>query len=317
MAKTLISDILKPDVWAEYGVVRTKELSAFFSSGIVASLPAGLTLPSGGGTVNVPFFNDLTGDAENLSDSTALTVNNITTGKQVGVCIGRGKAWSVNDLAGVMSGADPFRAIIDLIAGFWARNQQRELISVLKGYFAAASMSGNVADISGNAGAAAVISATTTIDAAYKLGDASDQINAFAMHSATVAKLAKDQVIQYLQPAGQAIGLPYYLNKPVIVDDGLPVSSGVYTTYMFTPGSVGYQEDVIGDADLETDRDILAGDTVAAMRRRFMLHPAGAKWVGAAAGAFPTRAELETATNWNGVFPTKNVGIVQFKHKLA
>jgi len=317
MAKTLISDILKPDVWAEYGVVRTRELSAFMQSGIVTALPAGISLPQGGGTVNVPFFNDLTGDADNLSDSAALAVNNITTGKQVAVCVGRGKAWSVNDLAAVMSGADPFRAVIDLIAGFWARNQQRELIATLGGYFAAAGMAANVRDISGLSAGAAVISASTVIDAAYLLGDAADQISAFGMHSATVAKLAKDQVIVYDKPAENTIGVPYYLGKRVIVDDGLPVASGVYTTYLFTQGAVGYAEDTIGAEDIETDRDILAGDTVAAMRRRFIIHPAGAKWVGSAAGAFPTRTELATGTNWNGVFPTKNVGIVQFKHKLA
>jgi hypothetical protein len=317
MAKTLISDILKPDVWAEYGVVRTKELSAFMQSGIVSALPGGVSLPNGGGTVNVPFFNDLTGDADNLSDSTPLTVNNITAGKQVAVVIGKGKAWSVNDLAGVLAGADPFKAVMDLIAGFWARNQQRELIATLNGYFAAASMAGNVSDISGGAGALAVISASTTIDAAYKLGDAADQIAAFAMHSATVAKLAKDNVIIYDKPADNTIGVPYYLGKRVIVDDGLPVSGGVYTSYLFAPGTVGYEEGMIGADDIETDRDILAGDSVAAMRRRFILHPAGAKWVGTAAGAFPTRTELQVGTNWQGVYPAKNVGIVQFKHKLA
>jgi hypothetical protein len=316
MAKTLISDILKPDVWQEYGAQRTMELSALWQSGIVATV-LGITLPNGGGSVNLPFFNDLTGDPENLSDSAALTVNNIGASKDAAAVIGRGKAWGVNDLSAVLSGADPFKAVLDLVAGFWARAQQRELLNTLSGAFAAASMSGNVHDISGGAGAAAVIGGGSVIDAAYKLGDAADQIAAFAMHSATVQKLLKDELITFVQPSTQSMGIPYYMGKRVIVDDSMPVSSGVYTSYLFGPGAIGYAEDAIGPQDIETDRDILAGDTVATMRKRFMLHPRGIRWQGAPAGAFPSRAELATSTNWLRVFENKAIRIVQFKHKLA
>ena len=80
---------------------------------------------------------------------------------------------------------------------------------------------------------------------------------------------------------------------------------------------MGYSETVGGAADLETDRDILAGEAVMAMRRRFILHPVGMKWIGSAAGAFPTRAELATGTNWTRVFDVKAIPMIAFKHKLA
>ncbi|MBS3953628.1 MAG: coat protein [Methylomicrobium sp.] len=317
MAKTLISDILKPENWNEYGVVRTAELSALFQSGIVSQIPD-ISLPSGGGTINLPYFNDLTGDAENLSDSTPLTVGNITTGKDVAAVIGRGRAFSVNDLAAVFSGADPAMAIIDLLAGYWARQMQKELIGTLGGAFAATSMSGNVLDVSAGASEALrAINESTFIDATQLLGDAKDGVTAVAMHSATEAYLAKKQMIVYETTADKNVRIPTYLGKRVIVDDGLPVATGTYTTYLFAPGAVGFAEGTIGEQDLETDRDILAGDTVMTMRRRFMLHPRGIKWQGTPAAAFPSRAELAVGTNWARVFENKQIRIVQFKHKNA
>jgi len=137
------------------------------------------------------------------------------------------------------------------------------------------------------------------------------------MHSATEAYLAKQQLIDYETTADKSDRVPYYMGKRVIVDDGLPVSSGTYTSYIFGGAVIGHSEDVIGPDDLENDRDILQGDTVFAMRRRFLLHPKGMKWVGTPAGAFPSRAELAVGTNWERVFEPKQIPIIQFKHKLT
>jgi Major capsid protein 13-like len=317
MAVTRISDILTPEVWNEYGVNRTAELSAFWQSGIVAGIP-GISLPNGGATINLPFFGDLSGDAENLADDAALTPGAISTGKQIAVVVGRGRAFGTNDLAGVFSGADPARAIIDLLAGYWARQMQAELIKTLTGAFAAASMSGNVSDISGG-GTEAVraINATTFIDATQLLGDAKSNVVAVAMHSAVEAYLAKAQLIAYETSADKSDRVPYYVGKRVIVDDGLPVATGTYTTYLFGAGSVGFAEAPIGASELETDRDILAADDVLAMRKRFILHVKGTKWIGTPAGDFPTRTELATGTNWSRVFENKQIPVVQLKHKIA
>jgi hypothetical protein len=314
---TLIANVLTPDVWNDYGVQRTAELSELFTSGIVAPLP-GISLPSGGATINLPFWNDLTGDAQVLSDSTALETKNISAAKDVAVVIGRGDAWSVNDLAGVFAGSDPAMAIMDLIASYWARQMQKELINTLTGAFGAASMAGNVHNISAEIAAADnSFNQDTFIDATQLLGDAKGNVSAIAMHSATEAYLAKQQMIVYETTADKSERIPRYMGKRVIVDDGLPVSTGTYTTYIFGQGAVGFAEGIIGPSDLETDRDILAGDTVMAMRRRFILHPRGVKWQGTPAGDFPTRAELATGTNWLRVYENKQVRMVQFVHKLA
>jgi hypothetical protein len=316
MAVTKILDVLTPEVWNQYGASLTAAKSAFWQSGIVAGVP-GITLPNGGATVNLPYFGDLSGDLEVLSDAASLTPAAITAGKQVAVVLGRGRAWGANDLAGVFAGADPAMAILDRIAAYWAREMQKELLATLKGAFAAASMSGNVHDISGLSAGAEIFKATTFLDAVYKLGDAADQVTAIAMHSAVMAKLAKDGLIATIRDADGQVMYDTYMGKRVIIDDGLPVATGTYTSYIFGTGAVGFAEGAIGPSDLESDRDILAGEDVFTMRRRFILHPKGVKWQGSPLGDYPDRTELETGTNWLRVFENKQIPIVQFKAKLA
>lgn len=150
MATTQISDIIVPEVFNPYVVQRTMELSALYNSGIVTNDAELDALASSGGKIlNMPYFSDLTGDDEVLSDSGALTPQKITAGQDQAVLLMRGKAWSVNDLAKALSGADPMAAVGDLVAGYWARQMQKTLISILNGVFASTTMSGNVLDISG------------------------------------------------------------------------------------------------------------------------------------------------------------------------
>jgi hypothetical protein len=106
-------------------IERTAELSAFYQSGIIARNPELDRLASSGGKlVNMPFWEDLTGPDEVLSDKTALTVGKIGAGQDVAALLARGRAWSVNDLAKALSGDDPMAAIGDLVAAYWARRFQ-------------------------------------------------------------------------------------------------------------------------------------------------------------------------------------------------
>lgn len=319
MAKTKISDVIVPEVFNPYVIERTAELSAFFQSGVIATNPELNRLASLGGTlINMPFWEDLSGDSQILSDSKALEVNNISANKDVARLHARGNAWSVNDLAKALSGDDPLRAIGDLVASYWAREWQKMLIKTLEGAMGTATMSDNVHDISSEGSAATrTISASTTLDAIQKMGDSKDKLQAFAMHSATETLLAKNDLIDYVPESQSGVRIPFYLGKRVIVDDGLPVTSGTYTTYLFGAGAIGLGE---GSAPVPTemDRDSLAGDDILINRRHFLLHPRGIKWLEASVDAtFPTNAEIATTTNWQRVYENKNIRIVQFKHKLA
>ena len=306
-----ISDVITPDVWKQYGVQMTTDLNAFLTSGVMQKVD-NIVLPNGGATINMPFWNALTGDSETLDDNTPLTVNKTGAGKQVAVIVARGKAWGVNDLAALFAGSDPAMAILKQLAQYWATQNQKELIATVNGAMGAASMASLIENQS-----TALVDASMMIDAGQRLGDAKGQLTAIAMHSATEAALAKQKLIVYETVDGKTDRVPLYLGKRVVVDDALPLVSGVATTYLFGQGVIGYTANAVGNADVESDRDILAGEDVITMRNRFIMHPMGLKWVGTPAGDFPTRTELGTGANWERVFETKQIPIVALKHKVT
>ena len=320
--KTLIENVIVPEVFNPYVIQRTAELSAFYQSGIIARTPALDTLArSGGRLLNMPFWEDLAGDDEVLSDTTALTPGKIEAEQDVAALLMRGKAWSVNDLAKALSGDDPMAAIGDLVAGYWARRFNAILIKTLSGIFgnSATEMDDNIHDITSQTAVADadVISAATAVDAIYKLGDSANKLTGFAMHSATVAKLAKDNLIEYIKPSEGDPEVPYFLGKRVVVDDSLPKSGGTYTTYIFGEGAFGWGEGA-APVPTETGRDILAGDDILVHRRHFILHPRGVAFQDDQVyGSSPSNTELADYLNWKRVYESKNVRIVQFKHKLV
>ena len=317
MAATKIADVIVPSVFNPYVVEKSTELSALFESGIIATVgELNVFGMKGGTTVAMPFWKDLTGAEEILSDVVPLGVDKITTGQDIAVLHARGKAWGVNDLAEALSGDDPMAQIASLVGDFWQRRWQAMLISILTGIFASAAMSGNIHDISGLTAPDNIISANSVVDAMYKLGDASQRLTAFAMHSAVVATLVKQGLIDFKEDRDGNPTLPYYMGKRVIQDDGMPVTTGTYTSYLFGAGAIGYA-DGGAPTPTETDRDSLAGEDILINRRHFVMHPRGIAWIGTATGVSPTNAELAIGTNWNRRYSPKNIRIVQFKHKIV
>ena len=107
----LRSDIIIPEVFTPYVIEQTTARDAFLASGVVAPM-AELNATEGGDFVNVPFFSaNLSGDFEVLSDSSSLTPGKISTDKQVGVILHRGRAFESRDLAALAAGSDPMAAI--------------------------------------------------------------------------------------------------------------------------------------------------------------------------------------------------------------
>ena len=314
MAKTKISDVIVPEVFNPYVVQRTMELSALYNSGIIANNPELDRLAtSGGTTINMPYWEDLNGDDEVLSDSGALTPDKITAGQDIAVLLMRGKAWSANDLAKALSGSDPMAAIGDLVAEYWARMMQKTLIKLLDGAFTGTDMTNKVHDIS-SLSADNTINGETFLDALQLMGDAKDKLTGVVMHSATETQLRKNNLIQTeLDSNNKPISL--FMEKRVIIDDSCPVTSGAYTTYLFGQGAIGLGNGA-APVPTETDRDSLAGDDILINRKHYILHPRGVKWIGSAAGSSPTNAELATGTNWSKVYEDKAIRMVKFVHKL-
>lgn len=144
---TTLQDVIVPELFNPYVVNRTMELSALFNSGIVTNNSEFDTLASQAApTVNMPFFEDLTGESEQVIEGADLTADKISSNKDVAAIIRRAKMWSATDLSAALAGADPMKAIGDLVAGFWARDMQKELVAILDDGYTFADLEGQICD---------------------------------------------------------------------------------------------------------------------------------------------------------------------------
>ncbi len=336
MAITKISDVIVPELFNKYVINKTMELSEFFKSGIVVNSPEFNALASEAArTHNMPFFEDLQGDSEPTLEDVKMTPAKIGSNKDVSTTILRQKMWAATNLSAALAGADPMKAIGDLVANYWARDMQKELISILAGVFgtttadpsgspaAETRMKDHILDLSGGKTAdAKLISASAFIDACQMLGDAQAQLTGVAMHSATKSYLKKKNLIETERDSTD-VEFDTYQGRRVTVDDGCPVNSdGVYTTYLFGNGAVAYGEGTPeGHVPTEVDRDKQTGGGIDYLinRKAFILHPRGIAYTGAKREHVetPTRAELAMAENWKPVYEPKQLRIVAIKHKVG
>lgn len=328
MAATRLTNVIVPEVFNPYIIERTAELSALWQSGIVAPVSE-LTafIAQGGNTINIPFWQDLSGNSEVISATGgALTINAIDAAQDEAVVLARGKAWGVNEMAAQLTGDDPLRSIGNLVAEWWARDMQDTLIAILTGIFDSMgdeSPTVNISDISEDSGSAGIIDADAIMDAQQLLGDAKGKLTAIGMHSAVENYLAKQEIIDYVQPSEVGPRVPMYQNKRVVVDDSHPantvsgVTGTVYDTYLFGAGAIGYAEGTSQLTATETARVELQGEDILINRRNFVLHPRGVRYSAAATGGGPTNATLETGTNWTRVYEAKNIRIVLLRHRIA
>lgn len=319
MAATVLGDVIVPEIFVPYVIERTAELSAFWQSGLVAPV-ADLNLGgTGGDKVQMPFWQDLEGDDQLLSTDTNLTVGNIEAAKDVAVLNARALVYGAKDLAGALAGDDPMQAIGDLVAAKWSRRMQAALISTFNGSMGALAAEAppvNTLNISGLSGAAAVFDGEAFIDALGQLGDAETRLTAVAVHSATFRVMKKQNLIEFIPNARGEVVIPTYMGKRVIVDDGMPVADGVYTTALFGEGAVGYGEGT-PKVPVEIERNALVGggEEYLVSRRHFVLHPRGIAWDGTPALDTPSNAELATIGNYERVYEPKNIRIVRFVHR--
>lgn len=334
MAGTTLQDVIVPELFNPYVINRTMELSALVQSGIIENNSEFDALASQAApTINMPFFEDLTGESEQVIEGNDLEDNKITSNKDVAAIIRRAKMWSATDLSAALAGSDPMAAIATLVAQFWSRDMQKELVALLNGVFgtipageegepvAETRLESNLHDISGKSGNAANWSGNAFIDAEQKLGDAKAQLTGICMHSATEAYLKKQNLIETVQPSND-VAFGTYQGKRVIVDDGCPAENGVYTTYLFGNGAIALGNgSPAGFVPTETDRAKRKGSGIDYLinRKTMILHPRGVAWQNAnvAKTEGPSRLEIADPVNWKPVYEPKQIRIVAFKHKLG
>lgn len=332
MAGTKLMDVIVPELFNPYVMNKSMELSALVQSGIVANNSEFDKLASQAAPIiNMPFFEDLTGESEQIIENVDLEDNKITSNKDMACIIRRAKMWSATDLSAALAGTDPMGAIAGLVANFWARDTQKELIAILNGIFGTTEdvdtstketrLSSNLLDISEKTGDLANWTASSFIDAQQLLGDAQSQLTAVVMHSATWSYLKKQNLIETEHPSID-VSFDTYQGKRVIIDDGCPVENGVYTTYLFGEGAIALGNgSPVGFVATEMDRDKKKGSGIDYLinRKTYIMHPRGVSFTNMEVEKTegPSRLELANPKNWKPIYEPKQIRIVAFKHKIG
>ena len=316
MTWTYTSDMINPELLSAYVQERVVAKSSFIRAGIVVP-DAKLTsmILAGGFEGRMPFYQQLTGAAEVLEeDGTPLVVDNVETAAERYIVLARGKAFGASDLAKAFSGDDPMRAIGNMVGDYWTAQLNADTIAMIRGAFTAGNMAALVENITTNP-----IEADVVIDAKARLGDASQRLNTIMIHSATYAKLKKDQMIEYLRDVNFEGEIPFYLGMRVLVDDSLPTDGTDYVSYLLADGSFSYGGNGAPVA-FETGRNQLGGIDFLISRSHHVIHPRGLSFTvdGTIGSTTPTNAEIIAGAEVTAsrVFEIKNMGIVTILHRL-
>lgn len=316
MANTLVANIVLPTEFKNYVADAATLKSNLFSSGVIANVP-NLAINKGS-ILNLPFIKQLARGATPLSDANPLVKKAIATDVMTAIVHSRGDAFGVNDLASAYAGEDFVGFIADQFGQYWADIYQSQVIATLKGVMGAASMSSHIYD--GTAVGAGTWTVDGFINARYKLGDARSKLGAILVPSSVVALMEKDD--NNLSRAKNSDGneITTYRGLTVIeADELVPVGTGnaaVQSAYLLGAGAFGFANG-LDLAAVETDRDILAGDTTITTRQSYVLHPQGFKTnlsMGSD-GASPTDSALANSAAFTRVVDSKNVAIVEYKFK--
>lgn len=311
MAVTL-KDYIVPEIFNPYVIHRTNELSALYQSGIIShNSELDRLAQTGGKFINMPYWDDLTGDDVVLTYDTDMTPKGIQAEQDIAVLLQRGQAWKAPDMQHALSGSDPMRAIGDMVAAYWARMRQKTLLSILTGIFGNDDMEDNTYEYTtfDKTNAAEEI-----LSALYQLGDAHARLTAVACNSVDALSIDLQNLssnnAQYIANYTEADRVN---GRRIIVDDGIPAG----TIYLFGEGAIGLGNGLM-PVPTAVQRDELKGAGIEYLvnRQAFILHPRGVRFKGTSfAGLTPSNTELATATNWERVYEPKDIRIVKMSKK--
>ncbi len=330
MALTQVSDVIVPSIFARYVQQMTEEKSRLIASGAVVRDAAIDGLLAGGGkTFDVPSWKDLSASADNVSADDAFGANDATpvktgTAQETAVRLSRNQVWSSADLAAALAGADPMMSIADRVAYFWTRRQQAAFVATVKGILAdnAASPTGGdthtqndmTVDISGSSFTDGVtnFSAESFIDAALTMGDSMENLKMIFVHSVVYGRMQKNNLIDFIPDSEGRVTIPTFLGREVIIDDAMPVSSGVYESWLFGAGAfrlgVGSPK-VPVEIDRKPEAGNGGGEERLHSRVEWCIHPVGHRYIGTAPSGGPANTSssnmLAAAGSWSRTFPER------------
>jgi hypothetical protein len=151
------------------------------------------------------------------------------------------------------------------------------------------------------------ITTTSLVDALAKMGDRSDRVVAWVMHSKVYFNLVKEQITQKIDGVSNfnvQTGTPITLNRPVIVTDSASLTAGSPLDY-YTLGLVSNA----AMAEVTETNDIVVDDVtglenlITRMQGEFAYNVGvkGFRYDVENGGANPNATALGTGTNWDKV----------------
>lgn len=336
---TRVSDVVVPDIFTAYALQQTEEKSRIIQSGVAArNATLDEFLAGGGLTVNVPSFRPVDQDADRVSTDTVSARYTggtadpdpfkIGTSREIAVRLSRNNSWSHANLAVALAGASPLQAIAAQIGTYWAIRLQKAFIAGWNGVIAdnAAAPSGGdthtqndlINDVSGASFQDGVtnLSAEHVINTALTMGDSMDDLTVIAMHSVVYARALKNNLIDFVSDSANpnAARIATFLQREVIVDDGMPAAGNVYDTWLFGRGAtqlgMGSPRDTPAT---ETERIPGAGNgggqDVLHNRVEWSIHPVGYQYKAAAPNGGPdnsaTAPGLANLDSWSRTYPQR------------
>jgi len=330
---TKIADVVVPQIFGPYVQQQTEEKSRLIQSGaMVVDAALASDLAGGGLTFNSPSFKDLDNDTDNVAsdnDAAASSPNKIGTSTEIQVRLSRNNSWSAMNLTADLAGADPMAAIAGRVSGYWARRLQAAFIATMKGVFAdnAAAPTGTehtandlTNDISNSgtfADGVTNFSAEAFLDACVTMGDSMEDLGLVFMHSIVYNRALKNNLIDFIPDSRNADAqkIPTFLGRQVVVDDGVPRSSGVFETWIFGAGAVRF---VQASPKTAPDTEVWRapekgnghGQDILYSRTEWIIHPVGHKFaVASPASGGPSNAStsgnLAHLDSWQRVFPER------------
>lgn len=325
---TRLADVIVPEIFTPYVQQMTEQKSRLIRSGAIVRDPVlDQNLAGAGLTFNEPSFKDLDNDEENVStDDPAQnsTPNKIGTTSEIQVRLSRNNSWSSMDLTSDLIAVDPMQAIANRVSDYWSRREQAAFIATMKGIYANNAtvtdayhtQNDMLFDVSGAAFSAGVTNFTAEafIDATLTMGDGLEDLTMVCVHSIVYGRMLKNNLIDFIQDSinGQAIRIPTFLGRELIVDDGMPFSSGVFDTWLFGRGAVRNGRGA-PKVPTELDRKASAGNgsgqDIMHNRVEWCLAPVGYAYIGTAPQGGPSNAatanNLAAADSWRRAFPER------------
>jgi hypothetical protein len=309
MATTKIADVVVPEQMASMANAEILKSLDFLKTGLAVKDYNNVDIREHGHFAEVPFYNELTGDDEVITDSASLTPDKITTGKDIGVVCHRGKAWGGRQLAAIVSGDDPMKEISRQVGTYWSKRIRTAIINTLNGVLNGTNgvlKDTHASRVGVTTGTKVLLSHQTALTAMNLIGDAMDDFEVMVVHSKVFTDMINAQLVSFPYDTDpQRVKIKTwkkYLECDVIVSDDVPVDAGVplykkYTTYFGKKGSIylGMQRELMS----ETDRDSLAFEDILATQVHFVPHLKLVKW--GVTTQNPTNAQLATGTNWTKV----------------